>query len=522
MDVVWIASAFVLGVVVNRFSVPPLVGYLAAGVGLSLYGYEPGDMLHEVSHLGVLFLLFTVGLHIKLKNLLRYDVLGVGGIHLLISVALFTPLTLYYGLSPTAAVVVAILLGFSSTVLTAKNLEQRNELGSLYGRIAIGILILQDVVAIVVIAWSGGQSPSLWSLGLLALPLVRPAIIWAFKYSGDVEELHLLFGLMLALGGGALFEVSGLSSELGALVAGMLLAGQHDAEELSKKLWGLKEAFLVGFFLEVGLTGLPDIDDLYLVLGALLLLPVKALLFFGLMLLFKLRARTSFIATVTLSSYSEFILIAGAVAVEANLIADTLLVALALLTALSFIVNAPLAYWEEQIWEKMEHTLVKLERNVKHPERQPISLGSANYMIAGMGNAGAAAYDYLKKSGMAVVGMDFNPDRIQNNREAKRRTIYGDVQDPEFWERLDIGNIRSIILAAGTQETKINATRIMRKNGFKGKILALTLHEKEYRNLKEAGANAVCIPITQAGEKLAELSLSDNVDEDPGEFRYLL
>lgn len=522
MDIIWIASAFVLGIIVNRFKVPPLVGYLVAGVGLSLYGYEPGEMLPEIAHLGVLFLLFTVGLHIRIKNLIRYDVLGVGGIHLLISVAIFTPLTLYYGLPLVSAVLVAILLGFSSTVLTAKNLEQRNELDSLYGRIAIGILILQDIVAIALIAWSGGQSPTYWSFGLLAIPLLRPAIIWLFQHSSDVEELQLLFGLMLALGAGKLFDIAGFSSELGALIAGMLLAGHKDAEALGEKLWGLKEIFLIGFFLEVGLTGLPHLDDVYLVLVVLAILPIKALLFFGLMLMFKLRSRTSFIATITLSSYSEFILIAGSVAVQANLIPDTLLVALALLTALSFIINAPLALWEEQIWEKMEHFLVKFERNVKHPERQPISLGSANYMIAGMGNAGAAAYDYLKNSGKTVVGMDFNPDRIHNNREGKRRTIYGDVQDPEFWEKLDIGNIRAIIMAAGTQETKINATRIMRKNGYKGKILALTLHEKEYQNLKEAGANAVCIPITQAGEKLAELSLSENHNETHSEFEYLM
>ena len=513
MDILWIGMAFIFGMLVSRIKLPPLVGYLAAGGLLSAYGYEAGAALHEIAHLGVLFLLFTVGLHLRLKNIVRIEVLGTGGIHLIISTAIFLPVALALGYSLTASLIISIVLGFSSTVLTAKNLERRNELGAFHGRVAIGILILQDIVAIAILGLTSGTSPSPWSLALMGLPLLRPAIIKIIELTQE-DELKLLFGLMLALGGGALFEGVGLSSELGALIAGMLLSGHNLSDELSKKLWGLKEAFLVGFFLEVGLTGLPELQDFYLALAALAILPIKSMLFFGLMLAFKLRARTSFIATISLTSYSEFTLIAGSVAASAGFIPEGVVIAFALLTAVSFAFNAPLAIWEEQLWKRIEMKLSKFERDVRHPDQQIISLGTAEYLVVGMGSAGQAAYDHLKKKDKHVVGMDIDPARIEQNIEKGRRVIYGDMQDVELWDNLNLEHLRSVILAIGTPESKVNTTRYLRSNKFEGSILALTMQEEEQLALGQVGATAVCLPITEAGRKLAELSISDTIATD--------
>jgi predicted Kef-type K+ transport protein len=91
VDIVWVGVAFIVGIIVSKAKIPPLVGYLIAGLLLSFTGYEGGDLLHQISHLGVIFLLFTVGLHINLRNILRYEVLGVGLTHLFISTLIFTP-----------------------------------------------------------------------------------------------------------------------------------------------------------------------------------------------------------------------------------------------------------------------------------------------------------------------------------------------------------------------------------------------------------------------------------------------
>jgi Trk K+ transport system NAD-binding subunit len=173
-------------------------------------------------------------------------------------------------------------------------------------------------------------------------------------------------------------------------------------------------------------------------------------------------------------------------------------------------VNAPLSIWEEKLWTRFEESLTKYERNVRHLDQQIISLGSAEYLVVGMGNAGMAAYDRLKKEEKNVVGMDIDPARIEGNLSEGRRVIYGDMQDDELWNNLNLNTLESIIMAIGTPEAKVNATKLMRSNNFKGSIYALTFRNDEQKALADAGASAVCMPITQAGRKLAELSLSDD------------
>lgn len=513
MDIVWVGFAFVFGLLVTRFHVPPLVGYLIAGIGLALFGYEGGDMLAEISHLGVIFLLFTVGLHIRLKNILRTEVVGVGLIHLAISTLIFTPITLYFGFDLTAAIIISITLGFSSTVLAAKNLEMRNEIGAYHGRVAIGILIIQDLVAIAIIAYTGGGIPSIWSFLLLVLPLLRP-VISKLLDSIQKDELIMLLALVLAIGGSTLFEFLNLSGELGALVAGMVLATDEKGEELGKKLWGIKEAFLVGFFLEIGLTGLPSSNEYIFILVFMLLLPLKTVLFYGLFMMFKLRARTGYLSTVTLTAYSEFTLIAGTVAAANGFLPQELILTLGLLTAISFVANAPLAKFEDQVWKQFETFLHKFERDTKHPEKGAISLGRSEYLVIGMGSAGRAAYDRLEEKGKQAIGMDIDPDRIESNLNAGRRVVYGDIQDSELWESVELEYIKTIIIAMGNTEVKLSATKAIREIGFDKPVYVITMRDDESEKLKKAGANSVTIPIKQAGERLADLSIETNSLED--------
>ncbi|MEX2601086.1 MAG: cation:proton antiporter [Balneolaceae bacterium] len=510
MDLIWVGFAFVIGSIVSRLRIPPLVGYLVAGLLLSMTGYEGGETLHQISHLGVIFLLFTVGLHINLKNILQREVFGVGLAHLILSTAIFTPLSLMFGMDLEAAVIIGILLGFSSTVLTAKMLESRNELGAYYGRIAIGILILQDLVAIGLIAYSGGGVPNVWALLLLGLPLLRPLFTWLLALISK-DELMMLLALTLAMGGDLLFSAVNLSGELGALVIGMLFANDERSEQLEKKIWSIKEAFLVGFFLEIGLGGFPDSDSFSFIGLMLLLLPVKATLFYGLFMIFKLRARTGYLATTTLTVYSEFTLIAGAVAASAGLIPAEFIVILGLLTALSYMANTVIIVNENRIWSIIGSLLNRLERNVKHPDHQPISLGASEYLIIGLGAAGASAYDYIREKGEKVTGFDINPDIIKKHIDAGRRVLYADVQDSDLWEQLDMSNVTSILITMSTNiDLKLQIVKLIRtKNRYKGKILVLTANERETEMIKAADADPVSIPAVQIGERMAEVSMEE-------------
>lgn len=502
-----------VGALVARVNIPPLVGYLIAGLFLATFGYEPGALLDEISHLGVIFLLFTVGLHIRLKNIIRTEVIGVGIIHLVISAALFLPLALYFGYDLQAAIIISITLGFSSTVLAAKNLEMRKEMGAYYGRVAIGILIIQDLVAIGIIAYTGGGIPSFWSVLLFGLPLVRPILSFLLRLL-EKDELIMLLALVLAIGGATLFEAFNLSGELGALVAGMILASDERGDDLGDKLWGIKEAFLVGFFMDIGLIGFPPLDNFYFIAVLLLFLPIKSILFYALFMIFKVRARSGYLATISLTAYSEFTLIAGSVAAANGFIPDSVIIILGLLTAISFVINAPLAKREDQLWMISKNLFHRFEREVEHTEREVLSLGSAEFLIIGMGSAGRAAYDKLKDNGKSVVGMDIDPDRIESNLKSGRRVVYGDIQDTELWEKVELDNIRSIIIAMGNREVKVNATKAVRDIGYNEPIYVITMRDDESEELQQAGANSVSIPIKQAGERLAELSMQSDQDSE--------
>lgn len=511
MDIVWVGVAFVVGLLVARIHVPPLVGYLLAGLGLSLYGYEPGLLLDEIAHLGVVFLLFTVGLHIKVQNILQREVLGVGLIHLAVSTAIFFPISLYFGLGIEAAVIISITLGFSSTVLSAKNLEQRGELGAYYGRVAIGILIIQDLVALGIIAYSGGGVPSPWALVLLGLPLTRPLITRMLNLI-DRDELLLLLALALAIGGDALFVHFNLSGELGAIVVGMLLATNDRGEDLGKKIWGIKEAFLVGFFLQIGLSGFPTDPSAYAFIGALLIfLPLKAVLFFILFMWFSLRARTGFQSTVTLAAYSEFTLIAGAVAATSGIISEELIVVLGLLTAFSYTINAILVRNEDYVWEQMDDFLTRQQRDIKHPDHVAKSFGASEYLVVGLGVTGRSAYETLKENGKKVVGMDIDPDRVKNLIERGWRVVTGDAQDLDMWEKIDLSNLKAVILAmSGGIELKKHALQNLGKCPGNGPVYVLTLNEREEDIVKEEGGIPIAIPSREVGTKLAELSMEND------------
>ena len=511
MEFLWIGFAFVFGFLVSRLRLPPLVGYLLAGIVLSFTGHNGGTLLKEIAHLGVIFLLFTVGLSIRIRSMFRVDILGIAILHMAVTVAIITPIAMIFGNSLQSALVIGILLGFSSTVLTAKTLERRNELGALYGRAAIGILIVQDLIAIAVIAWSEGAAPSVFTPFLLLLPFLRPLLIRLLSLVQE-DELWMMYGLALAAGGAWLFSELGLSGELGALIAGMLLASDERSDQIAKKLWGVREAFLVAFFLDVGLNGFPPFDGLMFASVLTLLLPLKFLLFYGLMILFRYRARTSFLTSLSLTTYSEFALIAGAIAASTGVIAPETLSVFGVIVILSFIINTPLSTIEEKIWRGLQPVLARFEREGRHPEHETLSLGSAQFLIIGMGNAGKAAYDRLKLEQKPVVGMDIDPDRIERNIREGRKVLYGDIQDRDLWENVDLSKIRSIMIAMGNDVVKVNATKTLRETGFDGVIYALTMKESEAERLREAGASSVSIPIREAGERLAELSVSETKD----------
>lgn len=220
-DVLWILAAFCLGMLARAVHLPPLIGFLATGFLLKLHGGVSGEMLEQLSSLGITLLLFTIGLKLNLRSLLRPQVLAVGLVHMAGTVGVLSLVLLLLAalglpfirdLEPRQILLVGFALSFSSTVLVAKALESRGEMRAVHGRIAIGILVLQDLLAVAFLTASTGQFPSPLALALLLFIPLRPLLLQLLCRTGH-GELLVLYGLLLALGGAELFELVGLKGD---------------------------------------------------------------------------------------------------------------------------------------------------------------------------------------------------------------------------------------------------------------------------------------------------------------------
>ncbi len=504
-EVICISFAFFFGLGVRQLGLPPLVGFLAAGFAINAFGpsiglpEETGKILYHMAHLGVLLLLFAVGLKLKLKQIAQPHVMGGALIHFGVTTTVFSVGVHYImGLDWNTSLLLAIALAFSSTVFAAKILESKRELGAFHGRTSIGILIIQDIIALVVLGIWSGQVPNIYALLVFTLPLLRPVLHWLLDFTGH-DELLVLMGMLLALVvGGMGFESVGLSSEIGALVMGLLLSTHKRAQELSDALWSLKEVFLVGFFLQIGMSGLPDYEALKFALIFALILPLKGILFFFLLIIFKLRARTSYLSSLSLMAYSEFGLI-----VAAGVLPEWL-VPLAIAVSLSFIISAPLNRLAHPLFERFEDKIQKYELQKMHPDEQPTNLGDAEILILGMGRTGTAAYDHLKKLRTRLIGLDADIYKVETQKKLGRNVEFTDAEDANFWRGVDLGNVKAVILAMDDIEAKLISARSLKKKNFNGPIISHALYEDHIERILDAGATHTYMTMSEAGVGLAQ------------------
>lgn len=499
-------TVYLAGFLANQIGLPPLVGYLGAGYLLQYTGIPVNGVVSHLAEFGIELLLFTVGLKLNLSSLMRREVLGVGSLHMLL-VTLFTGLGfLLLDRQVTGGLLLGASLAFSSTVLAVKVLEDNSELSTLHGRVSLGILIFQDIVAVGLLALAHGERPTPWSLSLLLLPLLRGVAYRLFDAHRD-DELKLLFGVILALLGGAMAQAVGISPDLGALAMGALLSGHADSKGLAAKLWALKEIFLVAFFLEIGLSGVPTLAEFQTALALLSFLPLQGMLFFALFLLVGLRARTAFITSLSLMTYSEFALITSKVTAEAGLLPLGWVNVMGVAVALSLALAAPLNRFSHRLYGWLEPGLIRFESRRKHPDRTPTAIGRAQWLVMGMGRTGKAAYEALERHGYHVVGLDADPTRLEFHRESNRRVLYGDAEDPSLWENLHFSGLRGVIIALPDLAARQSAAQHLRANGFQGLIGVTSYHAREDAILLQTGVDVLFHPLTEAGERLAEKML---------------
>jgi len=511
---IYLVVTFLAGLSAIVMRLPPLVGFLAAGFILKAMGVERLADLEILADLGVTLLLFGVGLKLDVRTLLRKEVWLTTSVHMAASVALgavFTAGLALLGFSLPAGsdlrtlAVIGFALSFSSTVLVVKILDDRGESQSLYGRIAVGVLVMQDAAAVVFLGITTDRTPSPWALALVGLVPLAWLLrrIWQ-RIAHD--ELQVLFGVVVALVPGyALFEAVGLKGDLGAVIVGMLLASHPAADELSQDLFSLKEILLIGFFISIGLTGLPTPETLEMSVILLLVLPVKAAGYAAILWLMRLRPRSSVMAGISLGNYSEFGLIVIAVGAESGLVDGRWLVVLSVSVALSFVISALVNSRGQSLSRQLVDRLPDVEPEHLNPLDRPIDIGGAEALVLGLGRTGGGAYERLTEDyGLDVIGIDADEFVIAHRRSQGWNVREGDATDTDFWERVTShSGVRLAVLAMPLHEVNLYALDRLVGLGFSGVVGALAKFDENVDELRDHGAEAVFHLYQDAGASLA-------------------
>lgn len=511
---IYLVVTFTAGLLALAVRQPPLLGFLAAGFILNGIGVERVPELTTIAHLGVTLLLFGVGLKLELRTLLRREVWLTASVHMLGSVAIgavflallgFLGFAVLEGWTWRTVAMVGFALSFSSTVLVVKVLAERGETQSLYGRIAIGVLIMQDVAAAVFIGIVTGVAPSPWALLLVLLVPMTRALRWIWDRIGH-DELQVLFGIVVAIVPGyALFESVGLRGDLGAVIVGMLLASHPKAEELARSLFGLKELLLIGFFVSIGLEGMPTLESLALSVLLLVLLPVNGFLYALLLSLQRMRPRTAVMAGLSLMNDSEFALIVVSMGVSGGLLDEDWLVVVSVTVALSFVISTLVNRRVTLLSPLLENHTPAPHPESANPLDRPIDIAGAQALVFGMGRTGSGAYRTLTRVfGLQVVGIDADDQVVIDHRRGGWDVREGDATDLDFWDRVTShSHIRLAILAMPLHEMNLFALERLRSSGFPGVVGSVAQYDDDIAELVGHGADTVFHLYADVGASIA-------------------
>ncbi|WP_309080850.1 cation:proton antiporter [Zhihengliuella sp.] len=507
-----------LGWLAHSLRVPPLVGFLAAGFLLGGLGIDGFPGLDSLADIGVTLLLFTIGLKFDIRSLARPEAFGTATLHIILSVLVgagLLGLLAAVGLSQYAdlrsLVLVGFALSFSSTVLCMKVLEERSDDGSFYGQTAIAILVLQDIAAVVFITLTSDDPPSPWALALVLLIPAGWVLRRLLDHAGH-GELLVLYGVAMALGPGYfLFDAVGIKGDLGALVMGLLFAGHARAIELSKSLYSVKELFLVGFFLSIGMLDQPTWSDLGLAaLLTAVLLPLRALGFILLGRSFGMRNRSAVRTGLVLGNFSEFSIIVVSVGVGAAMLAEDWLPVVGIAVALSMVVSSLLNGRGSHLAPDLAARLPAQDPDRIRPDDRPIDTSNADVLILGMGKIGRSTYERITASSdLRVLAVDNDHAVVRRLREAGLNVMEGDATDLEFWYRICQGGlVQTVVLAMPFHDSNLFALDQLREAGFEGRITAVAHHPDQAEHLQRLGVDGVYNLYEGAGIAMADLLLS--------------
>jgi Kef-type K+ transport system membrane component KefB/voltage-gated potassium channel Kch len=477
-----IGLATLVALVMRYFKQPLMIGYIITGLlaGPFVFGIlHSTETLSFFSEIGIAILLFTVGLNINPKIIKDFGkVVLVSGLGQIILTFVFGYLlSLALGFTPLVAFYLGCALTFSSTIVVLKLISDKADLDSLYAKISIGILLIQDLVAIFLLFLVPIFSTSNFtvafllnklSLGLLAVALILFFSVVVFpkinNFISESEELLLLLSIAWGIGVAVLFKVIGFSLESGALAAGAALATLPSRHEINARLSPLRDFFLVLFFVSLGtqisLKGIFTVIPLALIFSAFVLFG-KSLIITSLLGFLGYKKKTSFQTGTINAQVSEFSLIFLALGLKLGHVSNEVLSLVTLIGLITILGSTYFVTYSEKIYRSISGFLNIFQR--KHIHEQEITDESYPMILFGTGRIGYDFFELFKHNKKNFLVVDHNPNIIEQLKEQHANVLHGDASDLDLLESINFQQAKLIVSTIPHLETNLLIARVVNK-----------------------------------------------------------
>lgn len=522
---------------------PLIVAFIAVGILLGPSGF--GVVVHSgeielFARLGIALLLFVVGLKLDV-HIIR----TVGPVALLTGLGqvVFTSVVGYLialalGMEHVTAIYVAVALTFSSTIIIVKLLSDKREVDSLHGRIAVGFLIVQDIVVVLVMIGltAAGQAVDGASLGkeaalivakgalmLLAVVLltryVLPRLLHRLARSA---ELLMLFAIAWAIIGASTGDALGFSKEVGAFLAGVSIASTPYRELVAARLVSLRDFLLLFFFIELGAnldtgtigeqTGAAIVFSMFVLIGN----PLIVMVIMGYM---GYRKRTGFLAGLTVAQISEFSLILAALGLSLGHLDQSTVGLVTLVGLITISASTYMILYSHELYARLGPHLGWFEREVAHREMDSAVNNDerGDVLLFGLGRFGSTLANILRERGCRLLAIDFDPAAVRLYARDGYRARYGDAEDPEFIATLPLEQTTWVVSTLRDRVLNRALLQGLKQQGYRGKVAvsSSTLHEAD--GFRREGVDLVLVPYADAAKEAADKLLREcrqSIDSD--------
>jgi Kef-type K+ transport system membrane component KefB len=511
-----------LGTYIAKLTKQPLIpAYILSGVLIArVFGLGADhEVIVKLSEIGIAFLLFMVGLELEFKKLKDIGLVStVAGTVQMVAVFFIGYFAMkLLGFSRMEGVYLGLAIAFSSTMLVVKLLSDKLETNTLHGRLIIGILVIQDIFAIIALSYLASTSSAamgytfiikvalVLASGILASKFIFPKV---FEFAATSRELLLSVSLSVCFLFALLFQAIGLSITIGAFVAGVLLANLPYNIEIVGRMRSLRDFFSILFFTSLGLQlvfeGMSGLVIPLLVLLVLVIVVKPVVIHIALKLLGH-QTRTSFLSASSLGQISEFSLILVMQGMAYGVLQQNMLTITVMLALITMFFTSYFMSYEESAYRKFVHVLKRFNIKVGSSHVADSNKMLYDVILCGYDRIGYSILKSLKAQDKSVVVVDFDPDVIKRLGKMGVSCLYGDICDPEVMDRLDMKNAKIFISTANSYEdNRLLLKKVKAANSYIPTIV--TAHKIDQAlELYKDGADYVILPHFLGGDMVANL-----------------